>query len=186
MARGYRGAALPGTSARIERIRVVDGDSIECSFGGRFERVRLYGIDAPELSQPGGSESAENLEAIIRRSGSLTMEVMDYDHYDRLIGLIYPTSSHRRNSLNLRMVREGQAYAFTRFGGAELGIRMAEQDAKASRRGLWRHGKDGGERPWDYRSRGREGGGLITIPLTAAIVVIVIITILIAMSCGWI
>ena len=127
-----------GISASISKVRVVDGDSIEGMFGGCFVRVRLYGIDAPELRQQGGAESAETLNRLVRRNGDLNMGVMAFDRYDRVVGLIYPRSNHRRNSLNLTMVREGQAYAYTRFGGAELGIRTADQDAKAGRRGIWR------------------------------------------------
>ena len=154
---GARGAETTAAAVgRITNIRVVDGDSIEARYKGQLARIRLYGIDAPELAQLEGPESAEHLAALVRRSRTLVMEVIDQDHYGRLVGLIYAERSHRRNSLNLRMVREGQAYAYTRFGGAEFGMRPAERDAQAARRGLWRHGTDGGERPWDFRERGRE------------------------------
>ena len=92
----------------------------------------------------------------MERSGTLVMEVLGRDHYGRLIGLVYAERSGRRDSLNLWMVRDGQAYAYTRFGGAELGMRTAERDAQAARRGIWRNGTGGGERPWDFRKRGRE------------------------------
>ena len=174
-----------GTSAGISKVRVVDGDSIEAMFDGRFVRVRLYGIDAPELRQQGGPEAAETLKGLVRRNGDLNMEVMAFDRYDRVVGLIYPRSSHRRNSLNLRMVREGQAYAYTRFGGAELGLRTAEQDAKAGRRGIWRSGSEGGERPWDYRNRSRDAG-LSSIPVTVVIIVLALLAIVVGKIFGWI
>ncbi len=163
----------------------MDGDSLEGVFCGRFVRIRLYGIDAPELRQQGGQESAETLKGMVRRSGDLNMEVMAFDRYRRVVGLIYPRSSHRGNSLNLRMVREGQAYAYTRFGGAELGIRTAEQDAKAGKRGLWWGSPKGGERPWDYRNRSRDAG-MSGIPLTVVIVVLVLLAIVVGKLFGWI
>ena len=142
---------------RITNIRVVDGDSIEALYKGQLARIRLYGIDAPELAQLDGPESAVHLESLVRRSITLVMEVIDQDHYGRLVGLIYAERSHRRNSLNLRMVREGQAYAYTRFGGAELGMRPAERDAQAARRGVWRHGRTVGKDPGTFESGdGRE------------------------------
>lgn len=154
--------------ARITNVRVVDGDSIECRYRGKFTRVRLYGIDAPELEQAEGPESAESLLAILRRSEPLLMEAIGPDHYERTIGLIYSIRSHRRNSVNLRMVREGNAYAYTRFGGAELGMKAAERGAHSARRGVWRCGREGGERPWEYRRNLRDGAGRREEPVASA------------------
>ena len=98
MARADRNARLPkGFTARITNIRVIDGDSIEGDFNRQRARVRLYGIDAPELGQAGGAESADNLAAMARRSGALLMEVMSYDRYGRVVGLLYPAHSGRRS-----------------------------------------------------------------------------------------
>ena len=139
-------------------IRVVDGDTIRCRAGGHETTVRLYGIDAPELEQLGGPDAADALESIIRGSEPLLMEVIDVDLYGRDVGLLYVRRSHRRDSVNIRMVREGNAYAFTRFGGRELGFfRAAQHDARTARRGVWKGSRAGGERPWDYRRRIREG-----------------------------
>lgn len=38
-----------------------------------------------------------------------------------------------------------------------MGLTAAQSDARAARRGVWRAGSTGGERPWDYRRRVREG-----------------------------
>ena len=60
------------------------------------------------------------------------------------------------------MAREGHAYAYTRFGGAELGMQTAERDARSARRGVWRSSREGGERPWEYRNRSRSEGGAMS------------------------
>lgn len=134
-------------------IRVVDGDTIRCRAGGRETTVRLYGIDAPELEQLGGPDAADALESIIRGSEPLLMEVIDVDLYGRDVGLLYARRSHRRDSVNIRMVREGYAYTFTRFGGAELGFSAARHDARAARRGVWKDSR--AEAP----ARGTTGAG---------------------------
>ena len=140
------------STGRFTNIRVKDGDSVEGDFKGEWVRVRLYAIDAPELGQPGGAECADHLSRMIGASGAITLEVVDVDKYGRKVGLLYPAASHRRNSLNARMVREGFAYAFTNFGGADLGVRVAEMDARESRRGVcWTDSVRGGKRPWVYR-----------------------------------
>ena len=140
------------STGRFTNIRVKDGDSVEGDFKGEWVRVRLYAIDAPELGQPGGAECADHLSRMIGASGAITLEVVDVDKYGRKVGLLYPAAAHRRNSLNARMVREGFAYAFTNFGGADLGVRVAEMDARESRRGVcWTDSVRGGKRPWVYR-----------------------------------
>lgn len=144
-------------AARLTNVRVVDGDSLEGYYYGDFERIRMYGIDAPELSQRGGPESADRLESLVRGAGALMFELKDKDHYGRLVGVVYPVGGSGMFSLNRRMVDEGYAYAYTRFGGGELGMAAAERAAKENRRGvLWRDGVTDAERPWDYRKGRRD------------------------------
>ncbi|MBU7047459.1 MAG: hypothetical protein HXS54_13580, partial [Theionarchaea archaeon] len=45
---------------------IIDGDTFRLETG---EKVRLIGIDAPELSQPGGEESREYLTQLILNKG---------------------------------------------------------------------------------------------------------------------
>lgn len=63
--------------------RVVDGDTIEA--GGRD--VRLQGIDAPETSQPYGSEATASLKGLILNRRA-RLEVKGTDPYDRLIAVV--------------------------------------------------------------------------------------------------
>jgi endonuclease YncB( thermonuclease family) len=49
---------------------IIDGDTFRLENG---ETVRLIGIDAPELSQPGGKESREYLTQLILNKG-VTLE----------------------------------------------------------------------------------------------------------------
>ena len=128
--------------ARKVRIRrVIDGDSLEVKYAGLFSfmrrpfPVRLYGIDAPELAQPYGRESREQLASLVRRGG-LRMDTMATDHYGRTVGLLY----HRRRNretVNVAMVRSGMAYWYRRYGGRDLGFPEAEAEAQAKRRGVW-------------------------------------------------
>ena len=142
--------------ARKVRIRrVVDGDSLEVKYGGLFSfmrrpfPVRLYGIDAPELSQPYGRESREQLAALVRRGG-IRMEEKATDRYGRTVGLLYPPR-RGREPINVAMVRAGMAYWYRRYGGRDLGFPEAEAEAQAKRRGVWKDGRRA-RRPWDYRA----------------------------------
>ena len=124
-------------------IQVDAGDSIRCGADGRESAVRLYGIDAPELEQLGGPDAADALESIISGSEPLLMEVIDVDLYGRDVGLLYPRKSLGRDSVNIRKVCEGCAYALTRFGGAKLGFGTAQHDTRLARRGVWKASRAG-------------------------------------------
>ena len=81
------------------------------------------------------------------------------------------------------MVREGYAYAFTRFGGTELGFRAAQHDACLAGRGVWKGNRAGGERSWDYRRRVRErpvSGSLLLSLLLGTNVGRIVLAVLIA------
>ena len=45
--------------------KVSDGDSFVAKYNGKKIRVRMYGVDAPELKQKHGKESKEYLENLI-------------------------------------------------------------------------------------------------------------------------
>jgi len=56
----------------------VDGDTLKL----HGQLYRLWGIDAPERGEPGGSAATRALRAIIARQ-RLTCDVLDTDRYDR-------------------------------------------------------------------------------------------------------
>jgi endonuclease YncB( thermonuclease family) len=62
----------------------VDGDTIRV--GG--ERIRLRGIDTPELSEPEGLAAKQRLEALLR-SGPMEIIPHGRDVYDRIIADVF-------------------------------------------------------------------------------------------------
>ena len=107
---------------------------------------------------------------------------------DADVGLLYLRRSLGRDSVNIRKVREGCAYGLTRFGCAELGSRAAQHDARLARRGVWKASRAGGERPWDYRRRVREGpvpeSLLLSLLIETKVVRIVMAVLLTALLIG--
>jgi micrococcal nuclease len=65
-------------------VRVVDGDTIRV--GG--ERIRLRGIDTPEISEPMGPIAKHRLEELLRR-GSIYIVPHGRDVYHRLIADVF-------------------------------------------------------------------------------------------------
>ncbi|MBB4304095.1 endonuclease YncB(thermonuclease family) [Rhodobium orientis] len=109
---------------------VVDGDSL--TFDDR--RVRLVGIDAPELRQdcsngkkpyPCGRRARDSLAELVN-GDKVSCRISGRDRYDRALGWC----RRRGVLLNREMVRAGWATADWRFLIAETGARLAG-------RGIW-------------------------------------------------
>lgn len=66
------------------QVRAVDGDTIRV--GG--ERIRLRGIDTPEMDEPAGPAAKQRLEELLR-SGSLRIVPQGRDVYHRLIADVF-------------------------------------------------------------------------------------------------
>lgn len=118
--------------------RIVDGDTIECS---RMGRVRLIGMDTPELSQPPFGAQASSALATLIPPGSpvqLEQDVETRDRYGRLLAYVWADSA----LVNWRMVREGWAVLLTYPPNVQYvdWLVAAERQAREERRGLWATG----------------------------------------------
>ena len=113
-------------------VEIIDGDTFRLETG---ETVRLIGIDAPELSQPGGVLSREYLaHLILGKPITLEKGSEDRDRYHRLLRFVYIGDL----CINEEMIRQG--YAEARYL-PENPIRnyylQLEIQAEAARTGLW-------------------------------------------------
>ena len=179
LARPGRDGFRKGRPFPVRVVSVQDGDSIRVRLvngGDEQIRVRLYGIDAPEHDQDFGREAGERLRSLVRGQSDLTLEYKDTDRYGRLVGVLYFGPSHRQRSVNQVMVEEGLARWYSRYGGRELGLDQAEQNARRARRGIWSSGRQ--VAPWDHRRAQRQassGHSLLKILLLATAVSVVIV-----------
>src|SRR3954465_8761161 len=76
--------ALAGAASAGERCSAFDGSTLQC---GR-ERVRVEGLHAPSLNEPGGPEARARLERRIRQGG-LVIERKSRDRFGRPLPRIY-------------------------------------------------------------------------------------------------
>ena len=128
--------------------RVVDGDTIVVA----DEKIRLHGIDAPEIGQTFwcdgrefdcGAMAAAALEALVAGI-RVRCEALERDCYGRLVAKCY---SPRGVDICGRLVRSGWALAYRHYS---LDYVAAENEARENFRGLWRGSFD---KPWEWRSR---------------------------------
>jgi micrococcal nuclease len=76
--------ALAGAASAGERCSALDGDTLQC---GR-ERVRIEGLRAPGLQEPGGPEARQRLQRRIQ-SGELIIQRKGRDKYGRTLARAY-------------------------------------------------------------------------------------------------
>jgi endonuclease YncB( thermonuclease family) len=118
---------------------VIDGDTIDVT---TFGRVRLLGIDAPEIGRgfdtaaPFAREARDRLtQLILHRWVRLEQEGAPIDSYNRHLAYVL---SEDGLFVNAVLLREGLARISARLPLARLPeLRRAESDAQAFRRGMW-------------------------------------------------
>ncbi len=141
-------AATASTGAVQGRASVIDGDTLEV----RGERIRLFGIDAPESAQicldaaGNGYRCGQRAAfALADKVGSrpVSCQPTGKDRYGRLVA----RCSLAGEDLQAWMVRNGHALAFLRYSKA---YRPYEAEAKASGAGMW---TGSFEAPWDWRRK---------------------------------
>lgn len=127
--------------------RVVDGDTVWVAVagGGKPIKVRIEGIDAPEICQPGGTSSQQALRRrLLGSQVSLSMRLQD--DYGRTLATIH----QQGEDVGRWMVSSGHAWSYRYRGRARL---YAEEEARAraARRGLF--GQSDPEDPRSFRKR---------------------------------
>ncbi len=150
--RAVDGASLPAGAApcapvELVRVyRVVDGDTIYVTpdGGGTTRKVRLIGVDTPEIAHDDpaecwGNEAWAYTEAALEgRLVWMTYDSECQDRYDRTLAYVH-RGADAEGFFNRRLVRDGQATSFpvrpnTRFQST---LEADERAARDADRGLW-------------------------------------------------
>ncbi len=131
-------------------LSVGDGDTIRIKQRGKTITVRLGCIDAPESTQaPWGQQSANRLKQLLPVGQAVQVRSIERDRYGRTVAELYLANQ----SVNLRMVEEGQAVVYTQYlsGCSETKdqYEAAQAQAKAQKLGFWNQPNP--VMPWDYR-----------------------------------
>ena len=138
-------------------VRIVDGDTIQVidSNGIKF-KIRLLGIDTPELKQRFGYESSLSLKKIIDGKSVIIISKPENNkpytlgRYKRIIGKIILNGK----DINLEMVQKGMAWHYKKYIKSQnvedrQSYNNAEQDARLNKIGLWSDVNP--VAPWEWR-----------------------------------
>ncbi len=126
--------AAPAIAAPNGTVRVIDADTIDV--GGT--RVRLFGIDAPEMGQPCAADGREwdcgvwTTQAVRNRyeGAYARCTTLDVDRYDRIVAQCEVDGQ----DMGRMIVRSGLAWAFRQYSTI---YDLEEKAAAVEERGLW-------------------------------------------------
>lgn len=137
-------APPPATAAAADGwtrvVHLIDGDTVETEGG---YRVRLYGIDAPELGTPCGGPATDTLRRLLTDNGREYRVYLEYgprrlDDFGRTLAYLWVADGDAWYLVDEWMALLGAANAWTADGQYIPQITAAESDAWANGRGcLW-------------------------------------------------
>jgi len=130
--------------------RVVDADTYDVLCAGGKCRVRLLGVDAPELSQPFGKQAADSVARLLMAGRAVRLQRRSTDLYGRALSCVRlagPTVLGKTSSVALDSLLVVRGWAWT-----DGPARQQQQElARAAGRGLWRCGTKGAVPPKIWR-----------------------------------
>lgn len=149
----------PLTKNSASIIHVIDGDTVIVRVEGKKEKVRLIGIDAPEVRHndkagrdsrrsgidlnkifESGKAASNELRSILSKGDivGITYDLEKRDRYGRLLAYLYFSNG---TMINEEIVRRGFATPLTIAPNTRFAhkFRKAAEDARKNSRGLWRH-----------------------------------------------
>lgn len=113
------GLAMPNNAQdRIEaRVsKIIDGDTFTLS--GTSRRIRIWGLDAPERDEWGGSSATSTLRSLIAGK-TITCAVRDMDRYGRIVGQCFLPDGR---DIAAEMIRSGVASEYCKYSRGNYGM----------------------------------------------------------------
>ncbi len=128
--------------------KVVDGDTLDVIIDGAVERLRIIGMDTPEVVDPRQGVDCFGPEASRRAKELLTNSYVrlekdasqdERDKYGRLLRHVFLVSG---KNFATEMINEGFAreYTYKVASKYQNEYKLAEQNAKVAKNGMWAEG----------------------------------------------
>lgn len=124
-------------------ISIADGDTFTVLVGTTQFKVRLNGIDAPEIGQAFGSSAKEYLAGLIFNQ-IVNLWVLEKDLYDRYIA----DATISGLLVNAKLIEVGLAWHYKAYS-TDIILAQLEIRARQRKAGLW--ADQFPTAPWDFR-----------------------------------
>ena len=134
-------------------IKIIDGDTVYFQAYGNndYKKLRLVGIDAPEMKQSFGYKSKQCLANLINNN-SVQIISFGEDRFNRTLAKILI----EKIDINLAMIKQGCAWFYRRYKNTldkndQIIYDQAEIFAIKNKKGLFSNHE--AQAPWDWRKK---------------------------------
>lgn len=136
--------------------KVHDGDTFTCNSRNGVVKVRLSGVDAPEMDQAFGSQAKEFLKGLILHQ-KVYLKNCEIGSYKRLVS----TPFILNQNICLKLIVAGLAWRYYKYTLAEYSKNYQEAQGTAFLfgRGLWSQNKP--IAPWIWRKLSKDEKTLV-------------------------
>lgn len=132
----------------VQVVRVIDGDTFEAMLpgepSGRAARVRLWGINTPELARPDGppaepwSQTARDALAERIAGGKVQLQLEGHRPRDDFGRVLAHVLDGRGHCVNLALLKAGLAQADDRWSHRHIeAYKAAASEARGEQLGIW-------------------------------------------------
>jgi micrococcal nuclease len=146
-------ASIPNSRSCEPDKLAHDGDTVTVLCDGEKVKVRLCGIDAPELKQPLGINSRDKLRSLLASSKNrISLIEIEKDRYKRTVGEVFLNDER---SIQEELLKAGMAYFYAQYAdncpNRDAFIK-AEEIARSQKIGVW---SGNYQKPWEYRRKNK-------------------------------
>lgn len=138
-------------------VKVSDGDTIHVLMAGKNEKVRLIGVNTPEIAHPelgikeqvyGKAATAYTYKRLYGKQVWIQSDVQPRDKYHRLLAYIwlqkpksYSLAEVKAKMYNAELVANGYAQLMTIAPNVKYALifKNLQREARKNGRGLWAH-----------------------------------------------
>lgn len=135
--------AAPASAFQAEVVGISDGDTIVVLYQNKEIKLRLHGIDCPEMHQAFG-RAAKKFTSDQAFGKVADIEPQGKDRYGRTVALVNIDGT----SLNESLLINGLAWVYTKYYKGETWYAL-EHQARIDKVGIW--SDDHPIPPWEFR-----------------------------------
>lgn len=130
-------------------VGVHDGDTLTLLTSDKTQvKIRLEGIDAPELNQPFGQKAKSALSDLVFTK-KIKITMVGKDPYQRILGRVFV----EKVDVNLELIRLGFAWHYVKYSD-DPSLKDSQATAQKAGLGLW--AVSDAVAPWEWRSSLKE------------------------------
>ncbi len=129
---------------------VIDGDSLHVTTPKKEIQIRLYGVDAPEYTQPSADAAKRFIEKTVKGK-RVSLEPQYTDSYGRMVAVVFNGSE----TLNDQLVQAGLAWVSPKYCQQDYcdAWKKKEKMAQLAKKGIWQESEP--IPPWVWKRKKR-------------------------------